>query len=65
MGNLCVMAVAKVVESKAEMLQVFFLKSILFNLFKIEIEFRTTINIEIKIEINLTIKIFYGTINLF
>ena len=65
MGNLCVMAVAKVVESKAEMLQVFFLKSILFNLFKIEIEFRTTLNIEIKIEINLTIKIFYGTINLF
>lgn len=65
MGNLCVMAVAKVVKSKAEMLQVFFLKSILFNLFKIEIEFRTTLNIEIKIEINLTIKIFYGTINLF
>ena len=55
MGNLCVMAVNKVVKSKPEMLQILFLKLILFNLFKIEIEFRTTPNIEIKIEINLVI----------
>ena len=55
MGNLCVMALNKVVKSKPEMLQMLFLKLILFNLFKIEIEFRTTPNIEIKIEINLVI----------